>query len=176
VIAHLGGVFIAVAGPHPTAVPLVIVMGLAGAATLALVVVMTRDPGPGPADVAAAYEQAWDDLDFAVLWRLSAPELRDDRSLDDFVRDKRAAYQSGTHLRHLARASTPVGVTIDAVDPTMARVTMAVDLRDGARVVNDVHLVRSDGLWRVSAYHLSDPPATHTPPSDSARPEARPAP
>jgi len=145
----------AVAGPHPTAVPLAIVLCLAVAAIVALVVVMTRDRGATPADVAAAYEHAWDELDFASLWTLSAPELRDGRNRAEFVRDKRGAYESGKHLRHLAAASTPIRVAIDETDPTRAAVTMAIDLRDGTRVTSEVRLARTDGVWRVTAYELA---------------------
>jgi hypothetical protein len=146
---------VGVAGPHPTIVPLFVVLGLAGVTVLALVVLLIRDRGPGPVDVALGYEQAWDNLDFAALWTLSAPELRDGRTRDEFVRDKDAAYRAGTHLRHLASDFTAVAVAPDPVDPDHAIVTTAVDLRDGTRIHDTVRLARRDGVWLVTEYRLA---------------------
>jgi hypothetical protein len=53
-----------------------------------------REPGPGPADVAIAYEHAWDHLDFDLLFDLSGDELRDGMRRDRFVAAKRHAYEN----------------------------------------------------------------------------------
>src|SRR5262249_9158408 len=44
-----------------------------------------REPGPSAADVAVAYERAWDDLDFSLVYDLSGPEMRDGMHRDRFV-------------------------------------------------------------------------------------------
>ena len=63
-------------------------------------VAVAREPGPSPADVAIAYERAWDDLDFDLLYDLSGEELRDGMRRDRFVRVKRAAHErAGTPAR-----------------------------------------------------------------------------
>ena len=43
------------------------------------------EPGPGPADVAVAYETAWDKLDFDLLFDLSGEELRDGLHRAEFI-------------------------------------------------------------------------------------------
>ena len=58
---------------------------------VALVVLVSADPGPSPVDVALAYEQAWDHLDFEGLWSLSGDELRDGLRRPEFVAAKNAA-------------------------------------------------------------------------------------
>ena len=52
---------------------------LAGLAILVgvLFIAIGKEDGPQPADVALAYEMAWDRLDFDTLFDLSGTELRD---------------------------------------------------------------------------------------------------
>ena len=66
----------------------VVVVGLC----VALVVFVAADPGPSAAEVALAYEYAWDHLDFEGLWALSGDELRDGLDRPAFIEAKRAAY------------------------------------------------------------------------------------
>lgn len=145
---------VGVAGPHPTIIPLVIVLGLAFASGIALLVFLIRDHGPSPSDVALGYERAWDELDFNALWVLSGPGLRDGRTRDEFVRDKREAYRAGEQLRHLARATTVVGLRPDAGGERVT-VTTSVDPCDGHPVTDEVVVQLIDGAWRVVDYRLA---------------------
>jgi hypothetical protein len=92
----------------PTLVPLLLVGLFVVVVSIGLLTVLARSQGPGPAEVAVAYERAWDRLDFATVWQLSSPTLRDGRSRDQFVRDKQAAYrQEGGALAELVRSVRP---------------------------------------------------------------------
>jgi hypothetical protein len=121
------------------------------ALVLALVVVIALDPGPSPGDVAIAYEQAWDRLDFESLWILSGTELRDSRSRRDFVAAKEQAYAGQRSLMSLVRE---VHVDEELVAFELAEVRTLVQLRDGGTVRNQVRLALRDGAWKVIGYHL----------------------
>jgi hypothetical protein len=125
----------------------VVIVGLC----VALVVLVSVDPGPPPGDVALAYEEAWDHLDFEGLWSLSGDELRDGLRRPDFVAAKRAAYEQQTGLRGLADR-----VVVDAVSEgkRFAVVHTRVELRDGGRVVDAHQLAERGGRWLVIAYEL----------------------
>jgi hypothetical protein len=125
----------------------VIVFGLC----VALVVFVALDHGPPPGDVALAYEQAWDHLDFESLWVLSGDELRDGLDQGAFVTAKRAAYQRQESLRGLADT-----VVVDAVSegPNFAVVHTVVELRDGGHATDALQLARRAGRWLVVAYEL----------------------
>lgn len=118
---------------------------------LALVIAVARDPGPTPADVAAAYEDAWDRLDFDALWDLAGDELRDGLSRPDFVAAKQAAYARQRDLGNLARE-----IVIEQVDArdTIAEVWTRVDLRDGGAAHNLLTLTKRGGRWVVVGYQL----------------------
>jgi hypothetical protein len=120
------------------------------------VVLVAVDHGPPPADVALAYEQAWDHLDFESLWVLSGAELRDGLDEDAFVTAKQAAYQRQEGLRGLART-----VTVDAVSESrnFAVVRTVVELRDGGQASDALQLARRAGRWLVVAYELEPDPA-----------------
>jgi hypothetical protein len=133
-------------------VPLLVVAGAVLLAAAGLVVLMASPCDPGPADVAVAYEQAWDRLDFATLWALSSPRLRDGRSKARFIRDKQDAYGTEGGLRHLIGAIRPERVEVNG--PT-ARVLARLELRDGQEVVDEMLLERDGTDWRVTAYHLA---------------------
>lgn len=132
--------------------PFVVVIGVVVLLCLALVVAVALDPGPPPGEVAIAYELAWDRLDFDTLWLLSAPELRDHRNRDEFVRAKRDAYADRRALAGLARH-----VTLDDIvagsDAATARTQ--VELHDGTVVHNQVQLIKHVGRWLVCAYDLA---------------------
>jgi hypothetical protein len=130
----------------------VVVFGLC----VALVILVALDQGPPPADVALAYEHAWDHLDFPSLWVLSGDELRDGLDEDAFVAAKRAAYERQEGLRSLAQA-----VTVDAVSESrnFAVVHTVVDLRDGGQAADVLQLSRRGGRWLVVAYDLEPDPA-----------------
>jgi hypothetical protein len=125
----------------------VVIVGLC----VALVAVVTVDPGPSPVDVALAYEQAWDNLDFESLWSLSGDELRDGLSRPEFVAAKRAAYERQAGLRGLADR-----VVADAVSEGrgFALVHTRVELRDGGSAADALQLTKRGGRWLVVAYEL----------------------
>ena len=118
---------------------------------LALVIAVARDPGPSPADVAAAYEAAWDRLDFDALWDLAGDELRDGLSRREFVAAKAAAYARQKDLGNLARDIAIEGVDAGA---TIAEVRTRVDLRDGGAAHNLITMTKRGGRWVVVGYQL----------------------
>jgi hypothetical protein len=125
----------------------VVIVGLC----VALVVVVSADPGPPPGEVALAYEQAWDHLDFDGLWSLSGEELRDGLPRPEFVAAKRAAYERQPGLRGLADR-----VVVDAVSEGkgFAVVHTRVELRDGGRAADALQLAKRGGRWLVVGYEL----------------------
>jgi hypothetical protein len=125
---------------------------------LALVIAVARDQGPPPSDVAFAYEQAWDHLDFSSLWALSGDELRDGLGRKAFVVAKAAAYAGRSVLGNLARF---IAVEDVGVRGTIAVVHTRVELLDGDVTHNEVQLVNRAGRWVVVDYRLrSDAPPT----------------
>lgn len=123
---------------------------------VAFVVAVARDPGSPPDDVAVAYEEAWDRLDFEALWTLSGDELRDGMGRRDFVAAKRAAYERQPDLGRLAAR-----VAVEGVDAGRhaAVVHTRVDVRDGGVARNEVHLEHRAGRWVVVGYRLLGPAA-----------------
>jgi hypothetical protein len=121
------------------------------ALVLALVVAVGLEPGPSPGEVAVSYELAWDRLDFDALWAMSGAELRDGRSRNDFIADKREAYAGRRELAGLAR-----DVKLDEVlkGSELAAVRTRVVLQDGTVVRNQVQLALREGTWKVIGYHL----------------------
>ena len=115
--------------------------------------VFARDRGPGPAEVALAYEGAWDHLDFTSLWTLSGDELRDGLTRGEFVAVKREAYARQHGLERLAR---DVVIEGEDSDPGSAAATVhtRVELRDGGTAHNDVVLLQRAGRWVVVGYQL----------------------
>ena len=150
----------------PTIVPLVVALVGVFALGIVLLVALGLERGPDPAEVAVAYERAWDALDFDLLWHLSAPELRDDRSRGEFVEDKRAAYAARSDLRGLLAE-----VEVEQLDRAgmRARAVTRVRLRDGGTSRHEVRLRRHAGRWAVDAYRLgadttrSESPSAPTP-------------
>jgi hypothetical protein len=125
---------------------------------IALIVLFAREPGPTPADIAIAYELAWDRLDFDTLWSLAGPELRDGLNKRDYIAAKARAYEGRHELRNLADH-----VDIDEANLGVgyAAVRTRVTLRDGAVVRNDVVLTKRSAAWVVTGYQLvANPPQT----------------
>jgi hypothetical protein len=134
----------------------IVVVVLVIALAIALVIAVARDPGPSPAEVALAYEHAWDLLDFDVVYRLSGPELHDGQRKAEFVAAKRAAYENRRKLGHLvAEASAEAELR----DGDAAAVVTRLKLRDGSTVHNEVRLLRRARAWEVVAYELRPAPA-----------------
>ncbi len=129
-----------------------------GALCVALVVLVVVVPGPSPAEVALAYEEAWDHLDFEALWALSGDELRDGLDRVAFIAAKRHAYEQHQALRGIAR-----DVAVDAVSEGQgfAVVHTRVELRDGGHAVDALQLAKRGGRWLVIAYEL-EPDAAGT--------------
>jgi hypothetical protein len=132
-------------------VPLVIAGVVIVALCAALVVIVSLDPGPSPVDVAVAYEDAWDHLDFEGLWSMSGDELRDGLNRPEFVAAKQAAYERQAGLRGLADR-----VVVDAVSEGkgFAVVHTTVELREGGRAADALQLAKRGGRWLVVAYEL----------------------
>lgn len=131
--------------------PLVIAGVVIVALCAALVVIVSLDPGPSPVDVAVAYEEAWDHLDFEGLWSMSGDELRDGLNRPEFVAAKQAAYERQAGLRGLADR-----VVVDAVSEGkgFAVVHTTVELREGGQAADALQLARRGGRWLVVAYDL----------------------
>ena len=114
-----------------------------------LFVAIAKEDGPQPADVAIAYELAWDRLDFETLFDLSGPELRDGAKRPGFVATKRAAY-TGVPRGRLA-AKIAVENVVAAADAAL--VVTNVFTGEGA-VRNNVLMERRAGRWYVVGYSL----------------------
>jgi hypothetical protein len=108
-----------------------------------------KESGPAPADVALAYETAWDRLDFDLLYDLSGDELRDGLRRDQFVAAKRAAYAK--HDAGYLGAAVEVEEAV-ATGQT-ALVVTRVTTGEGS-VRNNVLLERRAPGWTVVKYSL----------------------
>jgi hypothetical protein len=146
-------VLLAATTPHPTIVPILLLLAFTVGMTIWLFVAVGMSGGPSPADTAIAYEHAWDRLDFATLWNLSGPNLRDGRTKDQFVRDKAAAYRGEDQgLAGLVRSVEPERVDVNG---PVARVLARLELHSGESVVDEMLLERIGPAWHVTAYHIS---------------------
>ncbi len=117
-----------------------------------------REPGPGAVDVAIAYERAWDELDFSLLYDLSGDEMRDGLRRDRFIAAKQAAYAGGDHAPR--RLGAKVSVETSVAGHQTALVVTRVEV-DGAAVRNNVMLEKRANGWVVVGYTLgSDAPTT----------------
>lgn len=128
-----------------------VVGGVVGLLCVALVVLVAVSSGPSAAEVALAYEYAWDRLDFEAVWALSGAELRDGLDRDPFISAKRDAYAHQPALRGIASS-----VVVDAVSEGrgFAVVHTRVELRDGGRAGDALQLAKRAGRWLVVAYEL----------------------
>ncbi len=127
---------------------LIVVMVIALGLMVFMWVSVGREPGPGPGDVAIAYERAWDDLDFDLLYELSGEEMRDGMRKQRFIAAKKAAY-AGKHARLGAR----VHVENSVVGHQTALVVTSVEAA-GTHVHNNVMLEKRANGWVVVAYSL----------------------
>src|SRR5450432_2661277 len=110
---------------------------------------VAKEDGPQPADVALAYEMAWDRLDFDTLFDLSGPELRDGAKRPGFIETKRAAY---TGVKR-GRLAAHIAVENVVAAPDTALVVTNVSTGESA-VRNNVLMERRAGRWYVVAYSL----------------------
>jgi hypothetical protein len=131
-------------------VPLVIAVVIIFFLMVSMWVAIGIEKGPSPADVAIAYERAWDELDFTLLYDLSGNELRDGMRKDQFVTAKRAAYAQPEHAERLAAT---IEVDTSVIGHETAMVVTRVSTGDGS-VRNNVILERRANGWVVVSYSL----------------------
>src|SRR3954464_4693082 len=99
--------------------PLVIAVCIVGVLLCFLFYALAHERGPNAADVAVAYEIAWDHLDFSMLYDLSGAELRalwgaerrGGRRGEPFIAAKRVAYGNHDHSRIGAQIEVDTAVT-----------------------------------------------------------------
>jgi hypothetical protein len=130
--------------------PLVIALGIIVVLLFFMWISIGREPGPGPADTAIAYEKAWDELDFDLLYSLSGPELRDGLRRDQFIAVKRRAYAT-------ADRSSTIGARITVETSIIGNQTALVVTEvavDGGAVRNNVMLDHTANGWLVVSYSL----------------------
>ncbi len=124
-------------------------LGFIGMLIMVMFVAVGKERGPLAADVALAYEGAWDRLDFDTLFDLSGPELRDGAKREGFIATKRAAYARVDRRRLAAR----IEVENVVETPDTALVVTQVTSGDTA-VHNNVLMERRSGRWYVVGYSL----------------------
>ena len=143
--------------------PLVVALVIIALLLLFMWISVGREPGPGPSDVAIAYERAWDELDFSLLFDLSGAQLRDGLRRDQFVAAKRAAYAS-------AKAPTRIGARIGVETSVAGHQTALVVTKvvaDGGAVRNNVMLDHTANGWLVVSYSLRTDNETAPPTASS---------
>jgi hypothetical protein len=131
-------------------VPLVVALVIIALLLVFMWISVGREPGPGPSDVAIAYERAWDELDFSLLYDLSGAQLRDGLRRDQFIAAKRAAYAN-------AQTRTRIGASIGVETSVAGHQTALVVTRvvaDGGAVRNNVMLDHTSNGWVVIGYSL----------------------
>jgi hypothetical protein len=137
---------------HPTIVPLVVVGILIGLLGLFFLYALAVQRTNAPEDVAIAYELAWDRLDFERLWELSGEGLRDGRTREAFLADKRSAYaDAAPGITNLVRRATVESLEIEKAH-AIARTEL--DLADDTMFRNELYLKRHGGNWKVEVYRL----------------------
>ena len=143
--------------------PLVVALGIVVVLLFFMWISIGREPGPGPADTAIAYETAWDELDFDLLYSLSGPELRDGLRRDQFIAVKRRAYAT-------ADRSSTIGAQIAVETSIIGNQTALVVTRvaaDGGAVRNNVMLDHTANGWLVVSYSLRTDNETAPPTASS---------
>jgi hypothetical protein len=120
-----------------------------GVCAIVFIVLVAKEHAPSPDDVAVAYERAWDRFDFATLWELSGPELRDGRDRNAFVAAKRAAYADQTALHGLVHSVTASTLSLDP-ESAIVVTTLVTDTPPSIR--NQCTLARRGGRWFVVNY------------------------
>jgi hypothetical protein len=130
-------------------VPLVVAVVVLSGLLVFMWIAIGREPGPGPADVAIAYERAWDDLDFELLYDLSGDALRDGLRRDRFIATKRAAFAHRAGERLDADITVETAVTGHQTSLVVTRVAAV-----GTVVRNNVLLEHQANGWQVVGYSL----------------------
>lgn len=143
--------------------PLAIALAIIALLLLFMWIAVGREPGPGPSDVAIAYERAWDELDFGLLYDLSGPELRDGMRRERFIAAKRSAY-ANTHTK--GRIGARIGIETSVAGKQTALVVTKV-VADGGAMHNNVMLDHTANGWVVIGYSLR-PDTEPAPPAPSS--------
>jgi hypothetical protein len=144
-------------------VPLVIALVIIAGLLLFMWISVGREPGPGPSDVAIAYERAWAELDFGLLYDLSGAQLRDGLRRDQFIAAKRSAYARAEH-------GSPIGARIGVETSVAGNQTALVVTKvvaDGGAVRNNVMLDHTSNGWLVIGYSFR-PDTEAAPPASSS--------
>jgi hypothetical protein len=144
-------------------VPLLVALAIVLLLLFFMWISIGREPGPGASDVAVAYERAWDELDFNLLFDLSAAELRDGLRRDQFIAAKRAAY---SRTDKGARIGARITVETAVAGQQSALVVTKVEA-DGGAVRNNVMLDHTANGWMVISYSLRADNETAPPNSSS---------
>lgn len=131
-------------------IPLIVVLVVAFGLLFFLWYAVGREPGPSPVDVAIAYEQAWADLDFGLLYALSGAEMHDGMRRDRYIATKRQAH--GNEVRR-GRIGAQVGVDTAVVGHQTALVVTRVEA-NGTNIRNNVMLEKRSNGWVVVGYSL----------------------
>ena len=101
-------------------------------------------------ELATAYEGAWDQLDFSLLYDLSGEELRDGLRREQFVAAKRAAYANAANPGRLGAS-----IAVDDVVSTEQTAIVATRVStDEGMVQNRVVLERRANGWIVVGYSI----------------------
>jgi hypothetical protein len=129
--------------------PLFIAIGIVFVLVIFMFWAIAHEEPPGPADVAVAYESAWDHLDFSMLFDLSGAELRDGMRRDAFVAAKHEAYGDHSHKKLAAH----IDVDTEIKGKETALVVTRVSTDEGS-VRNNVLLEHRGGAWAVVGYTL----------------------
>jgi hypothetical protein len=128
--------------------PLVVALVIIALLLVFMWISVGREPGPGPSDVAIAYERAWDELYFSLLYDLSGAQLRDGLRRDQFIAAKRAAY---SNAQTRTRIGARIGVETSVAGHQTALVVTRV-VADGGAVRNNVMLDHTSNGWVVIGY------------------------
>jgi hypothetical protein len=137
--------------------PLFIALGIIFVLAIFMFWAIAHEQPPSPADVAVAYEAAWDHLDFSMLFDLSGAELRDGMRREAFVAAKHEAY--GDHPR--GRLAAHIDVDTEVTGKETALVVTRVSTAEGS-VRNNVLLEHRGGSWSVVGYTLRPEPDSAT--------------
>jgi hypothetical protein len=129
-------------------------IGIILALLFVLWIAFGTEPGPGPADVAIAYERAWESHDFDLLYDLSGDEMRDGMHREQFVAAKRSAY-GRVHERVDAEIAVEDVVSTEVTALVATRVTSTTGpARPGGSVHNKVVLEKRPNGWLVVGYSI----------------------
>ena len=140
-------------------IPLIVALTIIVALLFFMWISIGREPGPSAADVAIAYERAYDDHDFDLLYELSGEEMRDGMRRERFVKAKRAALgERGPATRE--RASIVVDTTVAGHQTAL----VVTNVTAGAHHVrNNVMLEKGSNGWVVVKYTLRPDSEAETP-------------